>query len=183
MATHEKAAAAGLMAEFESPHGLVKAAEAAHAAGLTLIEAFTPFPVPAVEEAMRLPRSPISKFVFVAGVTGACFAYALQYWIAAVNYPIDVGGTPAHAGPAFIPITFELTVLFGSLTAFLCLFVFTGLPRLWHPVFEVPGFESATIDRFWLGVDGRDPAYDAAKTQRMLVDAGALRIMPLEAPR
>jgi len=180
MATPETVAA-GIMAEFESPHLLVKAAQAAHAAGLTLIEAYTPFPVPEVEEAMRLPRSPIARFVFVAGLTGAMFAYALQYWIAVLNYPIDVGGTPAHSGPAFIPITFELTVLFGSITAFICLFAFTGLPRLWHPVFEVRGFESATIDRFWLGVDGRDPRYDAAATQRLLVDAGALRVVPLEA--
>jgi len=181
MATRERAAA-GLMAEFESPHTLVAAARAAHAAGLTLVEAYTPYPVPEVEEAMRLPRSPIARFVFVAGLTGAAFAYALQYWIGAVNYPINVGGTPAHSGPAYIPITFELTVLFGSITAFVCLFAFTGLPRLWHPVFEVPGFESAVIDRFWLGVDGRDPRYDAAGTQRLLVDAGALRVVPLEPP-
>lgn len=178
MATHETAAA-GVVAEFESPRLLVKAAMAAQAAGLTLVEAYTPFPVPEVEEAMRLPRSPIARFVFVAGLTGAVFAYALQYWVAAVNYPINVGGMPAHSGPAFIPITFELTVLFGSITAFICLFAFTGLPRLWHPVFEVPGFESATIDRFWLGVDARDPRYDAAATQRLLVDAGALRVVPL----
>lgn len=181
MATRE-VRAAGLMAEFESTHALVAAARAARDAGLTRVEAYTPFPVPEVEEAMRLPRSPISRFVFAAGVTGALFAYGLQYWIAAVNYPIDVGGTPAHAGPAFIPITFELTVLFGSITAFACLFAFTGLPRLWHPVFEVPGFESATIDRFWLGVDGRDPKFHAATTQRLLVDAGALRVVPLEPP-
>jgi hypothetical protein len=179
MALHETETS-GLLAEFATPELLVAAVRAARRTGLTLMEAFTPFPVPAVEEALALAPSRISRVVFAAAVTGALFAYGLQYWVAAVAYPLNVGATPLHSGPAFIPITFETTVLFGSIAAFISLFAFTGLPRLWHPVFEVRGFESATLDRFWLGIDGRDPRYDAASTQRLLVDAGALRIVPLE---
>ncbi len=168
---------AGLLAEFPSPHALVEAARHARAAGLTLIEAYTPFPVPEVEEVMALPPSRISRWTFLAGLTGATFAYVLLYWIGAVNYPINVGGTPAHSGEVYIPIVFETMVLFASLTAFFGLMVFTGLPKLWHPVFEAPGFESATIDGFWLGVDGRDPKFRLDDTTRLLNEAGARRVV------
>ncbi len=167
----------GLLAEFASPEHLVEAARLARKSGLSFLEAFTPFPVPEVEEVMKLRPSRISRFVFVAGLAGAVFAYVLQYWVAAVDYPINVGGTPAHSGEAYIPIVFETMVLFASVTAFVAMFAFTGLPRLWHPVFEATGFESATIDGFWLGVDGRDPHFDLDGTTRLLNAAGARRVV------
>jgi hypothetical protein len=167
----------GLLAEYESPEALVEAARRARAAGLERLEAYTPFEVPEVESVLALKRSRIPHLVFLAGLAGAAFAYGLQYWISAVDYPLNVGATPANSGPAYIPITFETMVLFAALTAFISLFAFTGLPKLWHPVFEAPGFESATIHRFWLGVDGRDPRFDAERTRRLLLEAGALRVV------
>lgn len=168
---------AGLLAEFETPQALLDAARAVRAAGLTHVEAYTPFAVPEVEEALALPRSPIARIVFVAGLIGAISAYAFLYWVTAVDDPRLVGGMPAHSGPAYIPITFETMVLFASVTAFLSFFALSRLPRLWHPVFEAEGFESATVHRFWLGIDARDPALDVSQATRLLVDAGALRVV------
>ncbi len=170
-----------LLAELPTPEALVAAARALAGAGLTRLEAYTPYPVPQVEEAMRLRRSPIARLAFAAGLTGALFAYALQHWVAAVDYPVLVGGMPAHSGLAFIPITFETTVLFASLTSFFGFFALSGLPRLWHPVFEVPSFQSATVDRFWLEIDRQDPAFHEDRATAILTQHGALRIIRPEA--
>ncbi len=178
MAEHE--AGAGVMAEFESPEALVAAGRALVAAGYRKVESFTPYPVPELEQILRLPRSPIAKVVFGAALTGAAFAYAFQYWMIAIDYPIDVGGMPANSAPAFIPITFETSVLFGGLTAFISLFLFCRLPRLWDPVFETPGFESASINRFWLGIDARDEKYESPATAQLLRELGALQVVELE---
>lgn len=173
---------AGLLAEFQSAEALVAATRALVASGVSRLEAYTPYPVPEVEDAMHLPRSAVGRRAFIAGVIGAAFAYWLQYYLAAVDYPVNIASFPAHSGPAFIPITFETTVLFASLTAFFSFFALSSLPRLWHPLFEVPAFASATIDRFWLEIDPGDARFDEARCTDVLTRHGATRIIRAAEP-
>jgi hypothetical protein len=170
----------GLLAEFADREKLVAAARALVAAGYARLEAYTPTSVPEFEEVVGLPPSPIPWLVFAAGLTGAAIAYSLQYWLIAIDYPLLVGGMPANSAPAFIPITFESTVLFAALCAFLSMLAFARLPRLWHPVFEVPGFESASVNRFWLAIDSHDAHFDEAASARQLTELGALRVVRVQ---
>jgi hypothetical protein len=163
-------------AEFATPEALLHAILELNGTDAWL-EAYTPYPLHEVEHALGFPRSRIPYWVFAAGLVGACFAYAFQWWMAAVDYPVDVGGLPASSGPAFVPITFETMVLFASLTAFVAVLVCARLPSLWHPVFEIEGFESASINRFWLTLRRREARLDVPVLKRRLEEVGALRVV------
>lgn len=167
---------AGLLAEFETPEALTAAVVRLRELGYQKLDTFTPYPVKPALEALDLPRSRVSLIALIAGLCGASGAYFLEWWMNAYDYPINVGGRPPHSAPAFIPITFEMGVLFAGFTAFICVFAFSRLPRLNHPIFEVEGFESATIDRFWLGIDARDPQFDRVKTRDHVQGLGPLRL-------
>lgn len=169
----------GLLAEFGSPEALVAAVAALRELGYAELEAFAPYPVEGLDEALGLRRSRVSTFVLAAGLAGAAAAYLVQWWTNAVDYPLDVGGRPLHSAPAFVPITFETTVLFAALAAFLAPLLLTGLPRLWHPVFEAEGFESASIDGYWLGIDAHDPRLDDGAAGDHLRQLGARRVVPV----
>lgn len=166
----------GLLAEFETSDQLLAAIRELRERGLGRLDAFVPYPIPGLDEALGLSRSRIPAYALVAGAVGAATAYFVQYFTSSVDYPLNVGGRPPHTPLMFVPITFELTVLFAALAAFLAVFLLSGLPRLWHPVFEVDGFERATIDRFWLGVDSRDPQFEDANGTSLLRELGALRV-------
>jgi hypothetical protein len=141
-------------------------------AGYTRLTTWTPFPVKKVLR--RLPESMVPWIMLAAGLLGGGTGYLIQWWCNARSFPIDVGGRPLHSAPAFIPITFESAVLAASVTGFFVLLGFCGMPRLHHPVFEIEGFERAMIDRFWIGVDDSDPAYQDHVSQD-LTEMGALR--------
>lgn len=165
------------LAEFETPEALLRATVALSEAGGVVLESFTPFPMQAVEDAIGHPRSRIPLYVLGAGLGGAIYAFLFQWWANGFDYPLNVGGRPLFSAPAFIPITFEGGVLAASLTSFLALLGFCGLPRLWHPVFEVDGFERVSIDRFFLRVQGAPGGtFDVRQVEEMLVGCGALRI-------
>jgi hypothetical protein len=149
------------MAEFETADAMVAAVKRLQAAGYTTLDMYTPYPIHGSDELLKLKRSPVPYIVFTAGMCGAAGAYGLQWFLNAFLYPLNVGGRPPHAGPAFIIVTFEMGVLFAALTAFAIVFVLAGLPRLWHPIFEIEGFERASIDRFWISVESDDPKYGA----------------------
>jgi hypothetical protein len=166
----------GLLAEFTAPERMVKALRELRAAGYTYLDAFTPCPVQGVEEAIGLRRSKLPWYVLVAGLTGAGFAYGFQLWIQ-YDYPINLGGRPLHSALAFVPITFETGVLFAATTVWLTLLALTRLPRLWHPVFEVEGFERATIDRYWIAVGAEDGELDRERTSDQLHALGAERVV------
>jgi hypothetical protein len=168
----------GLLAEFRTPEDLLVAARQLRELGYSHLDAFTPYPVPEVERVLGIRRSKIPVAVLIAGLTGATLGYVAQWWMNAVDYPIDVGGRPLHSAPVFVPITFESGVLAAALTGFVALLVATRLPQLWHPVFEVEGFERATIDRFWIGVDQGDPRFVSADLDPLLRDLGAVRVLP-----
>jgi hypothetical protein len=170
----------GILAEFESPHALLQAHDRLRALGYTRIFSWTPYPVRGVVR--RLPESLVPWIMLAAALIGGGFGYLLQYWCNAVSYPIDVGGRPLHSAPAFIPITFESAVLASSLAGFFTMVAFAGLPRLHHPLSQIPGFERASIDRFWIGVDLSDARYDRS-VGNDLAQLGALRCERIGAAR
>ncbi|HVP29873.1 MAG TPA: DUF3341 domain-containing protein [Myxococcota bacterium] len=170
----------GWIAAFSSADGALAAARQLRDARAGRIELFAPYPVEGVEEALGDTRPRwLPRLVLAGGVLGLVLGYGVQWYTTVVSYPLDVGGRPLHSAPAFVPISFESVVLGAALAAFVGFFASARLPRLWQPVFEVPGFESATRDRFWLAVvpTSSDPAADLGAT---LVDLGAERVEPLE---
>lgn len=169
--------ASGLLAEFETPEKMLEAASALRDRGVRRMDTYSPYPVHGVEESMGLPKSPVSKIVLVAGIAGAVFAYWIQWLTNAFIYPLNVGGRPAHAAPAFLLITFETMVLFGGFAALFSVIGLSRLPRYWDPLFEVKEFESASIDRFWVGVDSRDPNYEPEELAKLWRELGALQVL------
>jgi len=160
------------MAEFDSPDALARAYDHLRALGYERLSSFTPYPVRGVLR--RLPESRVPWLMLGAGLLGAGLGYLLEWWCNGYDYPIDVGGRPLHSVPAFIPIAFESGVLAASLTGFFAMLGFSGLPRLHHPVFEVDGFERASVDRFWIAIDDQDPSFDDGVSDE-LARMGALR--------
>jgi hypothetical protein len=171
-----------MMAEFESGPALLAGIRALRDLGVSRFDAFTPYEVAGLQELLGVRRSRLTWIALGFGLVFGGGAYLLQWWINVVDYPLDIGGRPYHSSPAFIPIAFEMTVLFASLAALISAIVLGGLPRLWHPVFEVDGFERASIDRFWLAVGPGDAALDRARDTAALVAVGALRVEWLAPP-
>jgi len=169
--------APSVMAEFASGPALLAGIRAVSAHGVARLDAYTPYEVHGLQELLGVPRSRLGWIVLASGLAGGGGAYLLQWWINVVDYPLNIGGRPYHSAPAFIPITFEMAVLFAAAAALVAAIVLGGLPRLWHPVFEIDGFERASIDRFWLAIDADDPALDRERDQAALVEAGALRVI------
>ncbi len=166
----------GLMAEFENPEDLLAAAHKTHSAGFRRIDAFSPVPVHGLAAAIGFHRTNLPVLTFVCGLLGAVCGYGLQYWIHVIDYPINVGGRPLHSGPSFIPVTFELTILFAGIGTFLGLWIANRLPMPYHPVFNVPEFARATQDRFFLCIESTDPQFDAAETRSFLQSLNPVKI-------
>lgn len=162
----------GLMAEFDSAQSLVDAAHKTHAAGYKKIDAYSPFPIEGLAEAIGFTKNSVPLVVLIGGLVGGLSGYLMQYWIAAISYPVNVGGKPYHSWPAFIVVTFEMTILFAGLSAVFGMLALNGLPMPYHPVFNVPRFAFATKDRFFLIVFCSDPKYDSGETRRFLEAIG-----------
>lgn len=165
----------GLMAEFASAHALVAAAQAVRAAGYRRAEAYAPFAVEGLGDALHARPRGIAAACLLGTVVGAAGGYFLQWYAAVVSYPINIGGRPLHSWPMFVPVSFSLAMLGGAIAAVGAMLWRAGLPRLRHPVFDAPGFDLATRNRFFLCLRADDPAFDA-------VDARALleRLRPLQ---
>jgi len=162
----------GMMAEFDSAQHLVDAAHHTHEAGYVKIDAYSPFPIEGLAEAMGFHKNRVPLVVLIGGLLGGLSGYALQYWISAVSYPVNVGGKPYHSWPAFIVVTFEMTILSAGISAVFGMLALNGLPMPYHPVFNVPRFAFATKDRFFLIVFSSDPKYNTAETRRFLESFG-----------
>jgi hypothetical protein len=158
----------GYLAEFQTADALLAAARRLHDAGYRRLDAFSPFPLEGLSEAVGAEDSAIPYWMLGGGLFGALGGYAIQYFSAVIDYPILSGGKPFNSWPAFIPVTFELAVLFAALTGFIALVLTNGLPRLHHPLFEVPRFNLATRDRFFLVIRVNDPLFDRQRTRRQL---------------
>ena len=162
----------GLLAEFTDPDDLLSAARRAREEGYRRMDAYTPLPVEGLAEAIGFTHNRLPLVVFIGGLLGAATAYGMMYFSAVINYPINVGGRPLHSWPAFIPITFELTVLGASLFAVFGMLGLNGLPMPYHPVFNVPSFALASRNRFFLCIQADDPKFDHQATRQFLEGLG-----------
>jgi hypothetical protein len=163
-----RAAVYGLLAEFDTPAQLVAAATRAHAEGYRRMDTFSPFPIEEAWEAIGHHDRRLSSIVLIGGLIGGLSGYGLEYWVHAIAYPINIAGKPLNSWPQFIPVTFEMTILFAALSAVLGMVVLNGLPMPYHPVFNVPRFEHASRDKFFLLVESTDPKFDRQGTLEFL---------------
>jgi len=160
----------GLLAEFEGPADVVRAAERVHAAGYRHVEAYSPMPVEGLAEAFEFRRTGMARVVLIGGIVGGLIGYGFQYWVSVFAYPHNVGGRPLNTWPAFIPVTFEMTVLIGALAGVLGMLGLNGLPRPHHPLFAVPQFSRASRDGFFLSIRASDPNFDLESTRSFLAE-------------
>jgi hypothetical protein len=169
----------GLMAEFVSPEDLLEATRGAYERGYRMMEAYTPFPVEGLAEALGFTRNRVPRVVFAGGLVGGCLGFFMQWYSAVIDYPINIAGRPLNSWPAFIPITFEMTVLGAALAAVVGMLTMNGLPRPYHPVFNVPDFALASNNRFFLSIQTRDPLFEAEATVAMLGEFHPKSITPI----
>jgi len=160
----------GLMAEFDNPTDLVDATNRARLAGYTAMDAYTPFPIEELNEALALKKNPLPLIILLGGIAGGVGGYFLEYWTQVIAWPMNIGGRPFHSWPHFVPVTFECTVLVASFAAFIGMLALNGLPKPYHPVFNVPAFDRASRDRFFLCIEADDPKFDRQATESFLQD-------------
>lgn len=181
----------GYIAEFETPGDIMAAAEKCRDAGYKYWDCHTPFPVHGLDGAMGIQRTWLPIFVFFAGMTGTIAAFLLQaftnswdlsiwagVWV--TGYPFLISGKPAMSLPAFIPVMFELTILFSALACVKLMFLFNGLPMLYHPLFKSNRFRRATNDRFFISIESRDPKFLPKKTEEFLRSLGPVAVEAVE---
>ena len=158
----------GILAEFDTPTALVSAAKEARAKGYRKLDAYSPFPIEELSEALHLHKSRLPLLVLLGGIIGGISGYLLQYYVTVLYYPINIAGRPLHSWPAYIIITFEMTILFAALTAVLGLLGICGLPMPYHPVFNIQRFALASRNRFFLCIEATDPLFDRKVTSDFL---------------
>ena len=164
----ERPAVYGLMAEFEDPTSLVHATHKAYHEGYRCMDAYSPYPIEELHEALGSHETRLPLIVLIGGIIGCIGGYLLQYWVSAITYPVNIGGKPLHSWPAFIPVTFECTILVAALSCVLGMLALNGLPQPYHPVFNVPRFALASRNRFFLCIESQDPKFDINGTRHFL---------------
>jgi hypothetical protein len=167
---HDKPVATsyGLMAEFPDAESLLAAVRRVRDAGYTKFDAFSPFPIHGMPEAIGFKDRSVAPIVLAGGIAGLVAGYGLQYWTSVIAYPINIGGRPYHSWPMFVPPAFETTILFASIAALVGMLALNGLPQPYHPVFNAPRFSLASQESFFLVVEADDPKFEADGTRRML---------------
>ena len=177
----EKKPIYGLMAEFDDVTTLVTAAERTTAAGYKQVDAFTPFPVHELFDALHAHDKRLPLMVLIGGITGAVAGFGLCYWVSVYAYPLNIGGRPFNSWPSFIPVTFEVTILLAAFTCVFGMLALNGLPMPYHPVFNVARFaERASQDGLFLAIEATDPNFDREKTRALLQELGAKEINEIE---
>lgn len=158
----------GLIAEFDDPEQLVQAAQAAYKAGYRQMDAYSPFPIHGLAEAVGFRKTYVSLFTLLGGLTGAAVGFVMQYFATVVHYPYMASGKPFNSWPSYMPITFEVTILFGAFAALGSMLALNGLPQPYHPIFNAKRFERASSDGFFLCIETGDAQYDAGGTRDFL---------------
>ena len=170
----------GLMAEFDNPTDVVEAARATYDQGYRRINAYSPYPIEELAEAIGFHRTRLPIIVLIGGIIGGLVGYGLQYYVAVIDYPLNVGGRPLHSWPSFIPITFEMTVLFAAFSAVFGMLALNKLPQPYHPVFNAERFALASRDRFFLVIEARDPKFDHDKARQFLQSLNPKEVVDVE---
>jgi hypothetical protein len=170
----------GLMAEFPSAQSLVDAANKAREAGYTRMDAYSPFPIHGLAEAIGFRERMVAPVVLAAAITGAIAGWGLEYWTQVIDYPMNIGGRPYYSWVSFIPPAYETTILFAAIGAVVGMIALNGLPRPYHPVFNVARFERASQDAFFLVIESTDPRFDADRTREFLTGLHAKDVMTVE---
>ncbi len=170
----------GVIAEFTGAPALVEATRRARAEGYVVLEAYTPYPIEELNDLIGHGPSRVPLLVLIGGILGGLGGFFLQYWTAAVDFPENIGGRPLNSWVAFIPITFECTVLVAGIAATLGMLILNGLPMPYHPVFNVPRFQLASRDRYFLMILARDPKFRAGDTFRFMETLGAVHVEDVE---
>ena len=162
----------GIMAEFDDPNALVAATHRAYLEGYRRMDAYSPFPIEELHEALGSRHTRLPLIVLIGGLVGCIGGYALQYWVSAAAYPLNIGGKPLHSWPAFIPVTFECTILVAALSAVFGMLALNGLPMPYHPVFNVSRFALASRNRFFLCIEATDTKFGLEETRKFLETLG-----------
>jgi hypothetical protein len=170
----------GVMAEFATPEAAAHAARSMRESGFQKLEAYGPFPSDELATAIGFRENKIARCVLIGGIVGGLTGWALQYWASVLDYPHNIGGRPYNSWPSFIPIIFELTVLFATLTGIGSLLFLNRLPRLSHPVFSVPSFVHASTDHFFVCVRPVASEFDPAKVRSLLKKCEPLSVTVIE---
>jgi len=170
----------GLLAEFDTTTQIVEAARRVREAGFTKTDAFSPFPIHEMDEALGIKRSILPYLVFGGGIAGLCTGLGLQYFVHVLDYPIIVGGRPFFSLPSFIPATFELTILLAAFTAVFGMILLNGLPQPYHPVFNVPRFALATREKFFLLIETADPKFNYEETKSFMQSLNPQEVFDVE---
>jgi hypothetical protein len=170
----------GLLAEFHTPEEVVRAAQKVREAGYRRVDGYSPYPIEELSEALHFHKSHLPKIVLGGGILGALAGWGLEYWSSVIAYPLNIGGRPLNAWPAFLVPAFETTILFAAGSAVLGMLALNGLPEPYHPVFNAPGFALATRDRFFICVEASDPRFDRTETRSFLEGLGASQVSEVE---
>ncbi|MCC6145669.1 MAG: DUF3341 domain-containing protein [Candidatus Hydrogenedentes bacterium] len=171
----------GLIAEFNTPEELLAATEKAYKTGYRKMDAYSPMPIEGLGEKLGLRRTGVPSLVFIGGLTGAATGFGLQWFATTVHYPYHIGGKPFFSWPAYIPITFELMILFAAFACFFGLLGLCGLPQPWHPIFNAKRFERASSDGFFLCIESTDPQFDMKNTWSFLEAMGPVEVSEVQA--
>jgi len=170
----------GLVAEFPDAPELIAAAERTRAAGFRKIDGYAPFPVEGLSEALGQTDTWVPLIMLGAGVSGAVLAFTGIHYLVDIEYLMNIGGKPRLPWPMWIPVTFEVTVLLSALTGIAGMFALNGLPAPYHPLFDAPGFDRVTNDKFFLCIEASDPKFDPVQTREFLASLGALQVSAVE---
>ncbi|MDR3689621.1 MAG: DUF3341 domain-containing protein [Fimbriimonas sp.] len=169
-----------MVAEFGSAEALLDAAEKTSQEGYRRTEAYTPFPVHGLSDALRFHDVRVPWLILVGGLCGGFFGYTLQWYTATIDYPLNVGGKPFNSLPSFFPVTYECTILWSALTAFFSVWALNGLPRPYHSIFNTPGFDRASKDRFFLAIESNDPKFDSEGTREFMLGLNPVAVSEVE---
>ncbi len=170
----------GVMAEFDNPSDLVAAARTTYEAGYRRINGYSPYPIEELSEAIGFTKTSLPLIVLIGGIVGGVGGYFMQYWMEVIDYPLNVGGKPYNSWPAFVPITFEMTVLCAAFAAVLGMLALNKLPQPYHPVFNAPNFALATRDRFFLVIEANDPKFKHEEVKQFMQHLGAKDVADVE---
>ena len=176
VALNELSGVHGAMAEFDSPEELIEACERAYAEGFRKMDAYAPMPVEGLAEAIGYKKNNVALCVLIGGICGVIGGFGLLEWMTVIAYPHKVGGRPLNSWPAYIPITFECMILLSALTALVSMLAMNGLPRPYHPVFNVSRFDRASIDKFFLCIESSDPKFQVNDVVGFLKETGAREV-------